>query len=64
MPPSAACMYCSHPQESGRGFWEAWHLLFLANTLHMQIKKSEFSTFTSKHSLWLHLTIPLEAHRI
>lgn len=31
MPPSDACMYCSHPEESGRGFGEAWHLLFLAN---------------------------------
>lgn len=32
MPPSDACMYCSHPEESRRGFGEAWHLLFLADT--------------------------------
>lgn len=31
MPPSDACTYCSHPEESRRGFGEAWHLLFLAN---------------------------------
>lgn len=32
MPPSDACMYCSHPEDSRTGFGEAWHLLFLANT--------------------------------
>lgn len=32
MPPSDACMYCSQPEESRRGFEEAWHLLFLATT--------------------------------